>query len=155
MSEIAVQERSRRKRWARPGSSHDRIVRTLLSILLSVVDFVLHIAVAIWVQVHYKGEHDLFWAAVILAMVANLAGIVVYIARNVGGEPPDVGTAEPSPLMRKFSERPEECVVVLMLGIVNTECLCFLSAVEEDQMRAIACLVEIVGAEQMDILHAE
>lgn len=33
MSEIAVQERSRRKRWARPGSSHDRIVRTLLSIL--------------------------------------------------------------------------------------------------------------------------
>lgn len=33
MSEIAVQERSRRKRWARPGSSHDRIVRTLLAIL--------------------------------------------------------------------------------------------------------------------------
>lgn len=33
MSEIALQERSRRKRWARPGSSHDRIVRTLLAIL--------------------------------------------------------------------------------------------------------------------------
>jgi lipopolysaccharide export system protein LptC len=33
MSEIAVQERSRRKRWARPGSSHDRIVRTLLTVL--------------------------------------------------------------------------------------------------------------------------
>lgn len=33
MSEIAVQERSRRKRWAQPGSSHDRIVRTLLTIL--------------------------------------------------------------------------------------------------------------------------
>lgn len=33
MSEIAVQERSRRKRWARPGSSHDRIVRTLLAVL--------------------------------------------------------------------------------------------------------------------------
>jgi lipopolysaccharide export system protein LptC len=33
MSEIAVQERSRRKRWAAPGSSHDHIVRTLLIVL--------------------------------------------------------------------------------------------------------------------------
>lgn len=33
MSKIAVQERSRRKRWARPGSSHDHIVRTLLMVL--------------------------------------------------------------------------------------------------------------------------
>ncbi|MBX3593474.1 LPS export ABC transporter periplasmic protein LptC [Sphingomonas sp.] len=33
MSEIARQERSRRKRWARPGSSHDSIVRTLLMVL--------------------------------------------------------------------------------------------------------------------------
>lgn len=33
MSEIAVQERSRRKRWARPGSSHDHIIRTVLLIL--------------------------------------------------------------------------------------------------------------------------
>ncbi|MEG3182025.1 LPS export ABC transporter periplasmic protein LptC [Sphingomonas sp. LT1P40] len=33
MSEIALQERSRRKRWARPGSSHDYIVRTLLMVL--------------------------------------------------------------------------------------------------------------------------
>ena len=33
MSEIAVQERSRRKRWARPGSSHDHIVRLLLMVL--------------------------------------------------------------------------------------------------------------------------
>lgn len=33
MSEIALQERSRRKRWARPGSSHDHVVRTLLLVL--------------------------------------------------------------------------------------------------------------------------
>lgn len=33
MSEIAVQERSRRKRWAAPGSSHDYLVRTLLTVL--------------------------------------------------------------------------------------------------------------------------
>jgi lipopolysaccharide export system protein LptC len=33
MSEIAVQERSRRKRWARPGSSHDYLVRTMLMVL--------------------------------------------------------------------------------------------------------------------------
>lgn len=33
MSEIALQERSRRKRWARPGSSHDYLVRTLLMVL--------------------------------------------------------------------------------------------------------------------------
>ncbi|ODP39620.1 LPS export ABC transporter periplasmic protein LptC [Sphingomonas turrisvirgatae] len=33
MSEIALQERSRRKRWARPGSSHDYLVRTLLLVL--------------------------------------------------------------------------------------------------------------------------
>ena len=33
MSEIALQERSRRKHWARPGGSHDHIVRTLLLIL--------------------------------------------------------------------------------------------------------------------------
>jgi lipopolysaccharide export system protein LptC len=33
MSEIAVQERSRRKRWAQPGSHHDHVVRSLLTIL--------------------------------------------------------------------------------------------------------------------------
>lgn len=33
MSEIALQERSRRKHWARPGGSHDHIVRGLLLIL--------------------------------------------------------------------------------------------------------------------------
>ena len=33
MSEIARQERSRRRRWARPGGSHDHIVRTLLMVL--------------------------------------------------------------------------------------------------------------------------
>ncbi|PKP93619.1 MAG: LPS export ABC transporter periplasmic protein LptC [Alphaproteobacteria bacterium HGW-Alphaproteobacteria-16] len=33
MSEIAVKERSRRKRWAAPGSSHDYVVRTLLAVL--------------------------------------------------------------------------------------------------------------------------
>lgn len=33
MSEIALKERSRRKRWARPGSSHDYLVRTLLMVL--------------------------------------------------------------------------------------------------------------------------
>lgn len=33
MSEIALQERSRRKHWARPGGSHDHIVRALLLIL--------------------------------------------------------------------------------------------------------------------------
>lgn len=33
MSEIARQERSRRKVWARPGGSHDHVVRTLLMVL--------------------------------------------------------------------------------------------------------------------------
>lgn len=33
MSEIARQERSKRKVWARPGSSHDYLVRTLLMVL--------------------------------------------------------------------------------------------------------------------------
>ena len=33
MSEIALQERSRRKHWARPGGSHDHIVRAMLMIL--------------------------------------------------------------------------------------------------------------------------
>lgn len=33
MSEIAQQERSRRKFWARPGGSHDHLVRTVLLIL--------------------------------------------------------------------------------------------------------------------------
>lgn len=33
MSEIALQERSRRKHWARPGGSHDHVVRTLLLVL--------------------------------------------------------------------------------------------------------------------------
>lgn len=33
MSEIALQERSRRKHWARPGGSHDYLVRTMLLIL--------------------------------------------------------------------------------------------------------------------------
>ena len=33
MSEVALQERSRRKHWARPGGSHDYLVRTMLLIL--------------------------------------------------------------------------------------------------------------------------
>ena len=68
---------------------------TIGSIVLSGVDLVLHIAVAIWVQLNYHNEHQLFWAFIVLGLIGNLIGIVVYVARNVGAEPPEVGPPVP------------------------------------------------------------
>ena len=39
---------------------------------------------------------------------------------------------EESDLERKFKERPEECVIVMMFGMINTEFLCFLTPDPEE-----------------------
>ena len=89
-------------------------------------------AVAIFMQVHYYGEHQLFWAFICLALAANLFALVGYVARNVDSIEDRDGELIPSDLQLKFKQRPEECVLVLMLGIVSTESLCFLSKEQHD-----------------------
>ena len=76
---------------------------------------------------HYFGEHQLFWAFICLALLSNLVALVGYVARNVESIEGRDGELIPSDLQLKFKQRPEECVLVLMLGIVSTESLCFLS----------------------------
>jgi len=100
---------------------------TIGAIVISVTDFGLHCAVAIWLTMEYWGDHQPFWSFIVLALVANLIGIVAYIARNVGD---DAGTGQPSEFSLKLQQRPNECVVVLICAIINTECLCFLTQSE-------------------------
>ena len=57
-----------------------------------------------------------------------------YVARNVDSIEDRDGQLIPSDLQLKFKQRPEECVLVLMLGIVSTESLCFLSKEQHDHM---------------------
>ena len=102
---------------------------TLAAISLSGVDFALHVATAIFCQVEYYGEHSLFWAFITLGIFANMIAIVLHLVRSTGRR--EAG-AEDSELERKFKERPEECVLVMMFGMVNTECLCFLTADPDD-----------------------
>ena len=59
-----------------------RVRSTIGSILISMVDFGLHCAVGIWLTVYFFGDHQAFWLFILLALVANLIGIVTYIARK-------------------------------------------------------------------------
>jgi len=107
---------------------------TLASITLSSIDFSLHVATAIWCQVDFYGEHSLFWAFITLAVFANMLAIVMFVVRSSGKGVTDDGSGlrEETELERKFKERPEECVMVMMFGMINTEFLCFLTPDRED-----------------------
>ena len=102
---------------------------TVAAITLSGVDFCLHVATAIFCQVEYYGEHSLFWAFITLGVFANMIAIVMHVVRSANKR--EAG-AEDSELERKFKQRPEECVLVMMFGMVNTECLCFLTPDPDD-----------------------
>ena len=102
---------------------------TVAAITLSGVDFCLHVATAIFCQVEYYGEHSLFWAFITLGVFANMIAIVMHVVRSANRREPG---AEDSELERKFKQRPEECVLVMMFGMVNTECLCFLTPDPDD-----------------------
>lgn len=131
----------RRNRSGSAGDTAEQLSQTgelwstIGSILLSWIDFGLHLAVCIWTQLEFFGEHHMFWLFLIMAMVANLFGLVAYVARNAGEEPPDVGPPQPSELQQRFKERPEECMFVLLFGLVSTETLCFLSSDEREHLR--------------------
>ena len=78
-------------------------------------DFFLHCAVAIWLTVYYWGDHQPVWSFIVLALVANLIGIVAYISRNVEpGDPNDpngYGRGQPSEFSQKLMERPNDVVI--------------------------------------------
>ena len=118
ISSIAAQMRERRE-----------LGSTVAAIALSGVDFSLHVATAIFCQVEYYGEHSLFWAFITLGVFANMIAIVMHVVRSANRR--EAG-AEDSELERKFKQRPEECVLVMMFGMVNTECLCFLTPDPDD-----------------------
>ena len=128
---------------AQMSAGHE-LVSTIVSIVLSMVDFGLHVAVAIYMQVEYHGEHHWYWLFIVLALLANMVGIVGYVARSVGADAER--PQRPSDLQLKFKQRPEECVIVLMLGMMNTECLCFLSREprDHDGFRKLGLLSNVV-----------
>ena len=109
---------------------------TMGAIAISMVDFGLHCLVGLWLTSNYWGDHQRFWAFIVLALMANLIGICVYIARNVGdvststAPPTGVSRAELSEFSMKLQQRPNEAVMVLLFSMVNTECLCFLTRSE-------------------------
>jgi hypothetical protein len=95
---------------------------TLASLALSLVDFTLHVCVALHLGQHYWGRQQAIWALIMLALFANLVGIISWVFKN--SSEPD---GSPSEFSKKLQERPDECVLILVLGIVNTEGLCFLT----------------------------
>lgn len=103
---------------------------TLGSILLSVIDFVLHCMVAIWLTYNHWGEHQAYWSFIVLALIANLVGILVWILQNAQDTPATGGESE---FTRKLRETPNEVVCILGLSIINTESACFLTGNPHDQ----------------------
>ena len=59
------------------------VYSTMWSIVLSVADFALHVAVAIWLTMNYWGYHQAVWVFIVLALIANLVAIIIFIGRNV------------------------------------------------------------------------
>ena len=112
---------------------------TIGSLSLSSVDVLLHFCVGLWLQFSFEddkpSEASYVWLAIIFALIANLLSIVVYVAKNVDSAPPDVGQPVESELQKKLSERPEESVGLLMLGMIDTEFLCFLTGDDRSHMR--------------------
>ena len=58
------------------------VFSTVGCIIISAVDFSMHCAMAIWMTTYYPGEHQVFWSFIVLALVANISGIITYIARQ-------------------------------------------------------------------------
>jgi len=121
---------------------------TFGSIAISMIDLILHVSVAIWVQVEHRetSQQPFFWLVIVFALAANLISITLYIAKNVGGEPPATGPPQLTELQRKLQDRPEESVVLLMLGLANTEWLCFLTVDEQahTSFRMMALLSNVI-----------
>ena len=74
--------------------------------MLSLVDFGLHVAVAIYMQVHFFGDHNLFWAFICLALAANMFALVGYVARNVEAKYDD---ADGAPIPSDLQARAPRC----------------------------------------------
>ena len=74
--------------------------------MLSLVDFGLHVAVAIYMQVHFHGDHHLFWAFICLALAANMFALVGYVARNVEAKYDD---ADGAPIPSDLQARAPRC----------------------------------------------
>ena len=119
------------------------LVGTVASIILSLVDVALHVAVAAHIQVDYGGgEATPYWWFIALALAANLLAIVFYIYKNVGTAPAPQGgggaavwAMARTDLELKLAERPEEPILVMVAGVVSPECLCFLTLEPRQRLR--------------------
>lgn len=112
----------------------------MLSIVLSFVDWGLHVAFAVWL--YYNGEDkriyaNLCIAALVVAWAVNFFAIVRYIQRN---------TSDPaSSLLQRINEYPENAAMVGILGTINVEMLIFLSEEDTDHssFRALGLLTNM------------
>jgi hypothetical protein len=122
---------------AQSAAPHRLARSTLGSIALGFLDVALHIASAAFITVHYYGSHQLYWLYIIFALCCNLLVVLghiglspTFIGRPVGDRP----YGEPSEFAVRLQDAPVQTAFVLILGLVNTECLVFLSSNEQVQM---------------------
>ena len=112
------------------------------------INSLLHLSVAFYVSANYPGDHYLFWAFMVLSAMANLVAMILYIAKSVGPDVAIVGIpTKPSEISLKLQEHPNESMWCLMLAVINTESLCFLTTSEESheafrKMSIIGAVVE-------------
>ena len=85
-------------------------------------------------------------AGTIVALIANIVAIVIFIVKNVGGDDGSKGGGIASEFSLKLQERVEECVLFIMVGTVNTESLCFLTTNEKvhTSFRKISILTNLI-----------
>ena len=96
----------------------------------------LHAAAAIFLTTDLRedGDQQPVWAFVVLAGLANLVAIVMHMAKATGDGDGDDVDSSPSDLALKLQERPEECIVYLLLGIFCPEALTFLTSSQSSHM---------------------
>ena len=111
---------------------------TLGGIFVAFVNFGLHIWFAVRMTNDHYGDHQPFWVFIVLATIANLLGIVLFIAKGPemlsAAEGPKAHlTAAESEFSRRLTDQPMDCAMCLLGGTVSNECLCFMTASRAQQ----------------------
>ena len=91
---------------------------TLGAIATSLLNWLLHVIVALMVTINYYGQHQQFWAFIVLSLIANVLYIAVLLCRNVvDDDVEDSSTVgQPTQMSLKLQERFEEAVLLIIGG---------------------------------------
>jgi len=115
------------------------IATNMISILMSWIDWGLHVAFAVWLYINYQDSiyASLAVVTIVVAVIINLLAMVRYILNNT--QDPD------SNLRDRLQDYPQNSTMVLLLGVINVELLIFLSDDVSDQanFRSLGLLTNI------------